>query len=94
MGMAQLWIAELLISDRVAEKIRSRHNQDPDAIRQALVCQWNLEYTWDNDDEWGLRAIVDTEVQERLVRCVLFPSDHPMGDMYHLGTAHPLHSTG
>jgi hypothetical protein len=87
----QLWVAELLISERTAAKIRGLHHLQPEDVRDAVVCVEGLEYVWDDDGERGRRAIVRAKIGRRLVDIVLYPVvDHPMGDVYHLGSAYPL----
>jgi hypothetical protein len=84
-----LWVAQLIVSDRTAQKLSSRHGLDVGDVRQAVVGARRLEYTWDDDPERGRRALVETEVAGRLCLVVLYPVDHPMGDVYALGSAYP-----
>ncbi len=91
MPQAKLWVAELLISEWTAAKIAGRHHLTPSAVRDAIVCVVGLQYVWHSDAERGLRVIVSTSVEEQTVRVVLYPAQHhPMGDVYHLGSAYPL----
>jgi len=84
-----LWVAQLIVSDRTAEKLSSRHGLDVSDVRQAVVGVRGLGYTWDDDPERGRRALVETEVAGRLCLVVLYPVDHTMGDVYALGSAYP-----
>lgn len=84
-----LWVAELLISDRTAQKLAGRHGLEADEVRRAVACVPDLVYTWDDDPDRGLRAIVRITVGARTVLVVLYP--HPLGDdIFHLGSAYPI----
>jgi hypothetical protein len=89
--MEKLWVAELLISERTAAKIHDLHHLQPDDVRNAIVCVERLQYIWHEDEQRGRRAIVRTTIGELSVDVVLYPVvNHPMGDVYHLGSAYPL----
>lgn len=82
----RLWVAQLLISDATAAKIRGRHHLDPHDVNDAVVCREGLEYEWNDDPERGLRAIVETVIGSKPVWVVLYPAGD---DVYHLGSAYP-----
>ncbi len=84
--MRSLWVAELAISARTADKIRSKHNIEPDEVRQALVCVAGLEFTWHKDEERGERALVAVALRGRPALAVLYEAEHPMGDSWNLGS--------
>lgn len=61
---------------------------EPDALRQAIVCVSNLTFTWDDDEERGRRAIVQVWIGNRRCLVVLYPVEHPMGDVWNLGSVY------
>jgi hypothetical protein len=88
--MRRLWVAELLISDRTAAKIRELHHIEPQEVLDAVVCVEKLRFIWHTHPVRGLRAIVQTVIRGVGVEVVLYPvPNHPMGDVYHLGSAYP-----
>ncbi|GIH91919.1 hypothetical protein ACFFMN_34070 [Planobispora siamensis] len=87
-----LWVAWLNVSERTAEKIQHLHRLTEDEVRDAVVCTENLTYTWDDDPERGLRAIVETHIRSRKVLIVLYPADDSFEDEYNLGSAYPVNS--
>ncbi|HUZ39755.1 MAG TPA: hypothetical protein VMV17_25815 [Streptosporangiaceae bacterium] len=84
-----LWVAQLVISDRTAHKLRTRHGLDPEEVRDALVCVKGLRYVWANHPERGRRAIVEARLRGRVVAVVLYPVDDPHGGVFALGSAYP-----
>lgn len=86
--MPSVWIAELLISERTAQKIRHRHDIEPDELRDALVCVAGLIGRWDDDPERGRRALIDVTIRDRLATVVLYPRRHPMGDAWAVGSVY------
>ncbi|MFC8130523.1 hypothetical protein [Streptomyces sp. NPDC057302] len=86
--MARIYIAEIRISDTMAEKIQSKHGVTPAEVREA--CQAPSRYTkagWSDEPERGLRLIVHGESEAgRYLKIVLFPVDIADG-IYRLGTA-------
>ena len=90
MAGRKLWVAELLISDRTAAKIRGAHKLEPDDVRDAVQCRERLVYVWDEDPDRGLRAIVQAVVRGVPTKVVLYPVENdPVDDIYHLGSAYP-----
>ena len=86
--MDSLWIAELLVSQRTAEKLSGKHHLSPDEVRDALVCVEGLPFAVDVDPERGERVIVATWLRGRPVRAVLYAAEHPLGDVWHLGSVY------
>lgn len=84
-----LWVAQLIVSDPTAAKLAAKHGLDAHDVGQAVVGVRGLRYTWHNDPERGSRALVEADVKGRLCLLVLYPVDHPMGDVYALGSAYP-----
>ena len=81
MSAIGLWVAELLISDRTAEKVRNLHGLEPEAIRDAVVFRSGLTFGWHNHPDRGRRAIVDVRIDGRDVLVVLYEANHPLGDL-------------
>ncbi len=44
-----IWVAELRISDRTAQKLSSVHGLQADDVRDAVQCVKGLPFTWDDD---------------------------------------------
>lgn len=85
-----VWVALLGISRRTAHKLSTRHHLDADELRKAILCVHGLPFTWDDDPKRGRRAIVEAQVGGRRVLVVLYPTNHPMGDEWNLGSAYPI----
>lgn len=84
-----LWVARLIISDAVKQKLAAVHGIDWHDVNQALVGQGGLSYFWNNDPERGIRAMVSAEIAGRDCVVVLYPVADPFGDTYALGSAYP-----
>jgi hypothetical protein len=83
-----IWVAVLYISPATAAKIVQKHGVTVDELRSVLVGVGGLRYTWDDDHERGLRAIVETWLRGRQLLAVLYPAADPFGDAWHLGSAY------
>lgn len=57
-------------------------------VRDAVECVRGLYGRWDDDPEQGRRALIDVTVRARPVTVVLYPSKHPMGDAWKLGSVY------
>lgn len=84
-----LWVARLIISQATCVKLSSKHNLEPDDVRDAIVCVAGLDYQWDDDPQRGLRALVRANIRGVTVIAVLYPVLDPSGDVYALGSAYP-----
>lgn len=69
-----IWVAVLMISDKVAEKIISKHGITPDEVRQAVLCTPRLRGRQEIDDVRGLRYYLRVTVRGRTCLAVLYPS--------------------
>lgn len=85
---AGIWVATLLISARTAEKLSQKHGLGAQEVRAAVVCVEGLNFSWNDDPDRGLRAIVSARIRRRRVLVVLYPVDDPLGDAWHLGSAY------
>lgn len=85
----RLWVARVVISQATSAKLSSKHSLDADEIRDAIVCVEGLSYVWDDDPQRGRRVLVEVGVRDQRVTVVLYPVEHPLGDVYALGSAYP-----
>ena len=86
----EIWVADLKISRATAEKISRKHHITGQEVRDAVVCVRGLRFTWDDDPERGLRALVETEIRDHVVIVVLYPKPtDAYGDAWNLGSAYP-----
>ena len=84
-----IWVADLKISRATAEKISQKHHITGQEVRDAVVCVRGLQFTWDDDPERGLRAIVQTVIRVP-VEVVLYPRPtDAYGDAWSLGSVYP-----
>lgn len=86
--MTTVWVAHLSISRRTAHKITQLHGITEAEVRDAVECVRGLYGRWDDDPERGRRALIDVTVRARPVTVVLYPSKHPMGDAWKLGSVY------
>jgi len=83
-----LWVAELIISPAVRAKVSASHHVDADDVRQAIVAVQGLRYKWRTDLPRGPRVYVELSVLGDRLLAVLYPVNHPMGDIYALGSVY------
>lgn len=83
-----LWVAELIVSPATRTKLAALHRLDADDVRQELVAVQGLRYKWRDDPPRGDRVYVEISIGDDRVLAVLYPVDHPMGDVYVLGSAY------
>ena len=83
-----LWVAELIISERVRAKISGYHNIAPFDVRQAIVGVEGLDYAYRSNPPRGPRYYVEFFIGRDRVLAVLYPVRHPLGDVYTLGSAY------
>lgn len=86
--MVTIWVERLLISERVAIKIREKHDLETNQVRQAVVQVEGLEFSWDFDPERGVRALVDVQIGDDHVLAVLYPTENPADHTWRLGSAY------
>jgi hypothetical protein len=85
-----LWVAELIISPWVWAKLCDPdHRLDPDEVRLAIVAVQGLRFKERSNPPRGPRSYVQIAVGGVRVLCALYPVEHPMGDVYALGSAYP-----
>jgi hypothetical protein len=83
-----IWIAQLSISTRTANKIMEKHGITPFEVRDAVQCVPGLIGWWGLDDTGVRRAQLDITLRGRPAAVLLYPRDHPMGDAWGLGSAY------
>ena len=83
-----LWVAELIISERVRAKITGYHNLDPSDVCQAIVAVEGLRYRFRSDPPRGARYYVEFRIGRDRALAALYPVAHPWGDVYALGSAY------
>ena len=84
-----LWVARLIISEAIKQKLSAAHGLDWRDVNEAVVGVRGLGYVWHEDPDRGLRALVEAEIGGRICMIVLYPVDDPFGDTYALGSAYP-----
>ncbi|MBT0772586.1 hypothetical protein KIH74_26825 [Kineosporia sp. J2-2] len=72
--MVPIWVAVLLISDQVAQKIISKHGITPDEVRHAIQCKPRLRGRHEQDPPRGPRYYLKVEIRGRRCLAVLYPS--------------------
>lgn len=82
-----VWVAELLVSDRTAEKITSKHHLDPADLRAAVLCGRALVGRWSLDRQGKPRVLVRVRIEDRPCLVVLYPAGD---DVWHLASAYVL----
>jgi hypothetical protein len=82
-----VWIAELIISDRTAEKIASKHRLSPRDVRDAILCRHALIGRWSADRQGNPRVLVRVTVGDRPCLVVIYPAGD---DVWHLASAYVL----
>lgn len=89
--MLTIWIARLLISERVMRKIIDEHGIYPGEVRAAVEQVEGLDFSWVYEPERGRvspYAIVRTKIGEEDALVVLYPTDDPMEHGWRLGSAY------
>jgi hypothetical protein len=84
-----IWVAVLNISDRTAHKLSEKHQLTRDHVLDAVQCVEGLPFTWDVDADGERNAVIRATIRNRPHLVVVYPVDHPMGDVWNLATAHP-----
>lgn len=89
--MLTIWIAHLLISERIANKIVERHGISPDEVRAAVEKVTGLDFSWVYEPERSRLnpyVIVRTQIQERDALVVIYPTDDPMDQEWRLASVY------
>jgi hypothetical protein len=84
-----IWVAQLNISAATAHKLSTQHGLDADEVRDEIQCVEYLSGVLDDDPERGQRAILRVRIRNVWHLVVLYPVEHPMGDVWNLGSAYP-----
>jgi hypothetical protein len=86
-----IWIARLLISERVAQKIIEVHGISPDKVRAAVERVEGLDFSWVYEPERGRvnpYVIVRTKIRGEDALVVVFPTDDPTDNEWRLGSTY------
>jgi uncharacterized DUF497 family protein len=77
---AKVWIGDILISERIEEKIRRKHGVRPEEVEEACRFGNHERVVWHDHHNYGRRLIVvgRTRGGRRLV-VILSPVDEPNG---------------
>jgi hypothetical protein len=86
-----VWIGDLWVSQRTAEKLQSKHGLSAEEVAGAIVQVAGLSYRWHDHPERGRRLLLDVEIRGMRVRVVLYPRPaDAYGDAWNLGSAYPM----
>lgn len=89
--MSSIWVADLKVSRRTADKIAGKHGLSEQEIRDHVVAVEGLRFVWNDHPERGRRAIVETFIRGQRVLVVLYPRPRDAyGDAWNLGSAYPI----
>lgn len=88
MEQQRIWVARLDISYSTEQKIRFKHEIEPDEVRDAVECVPGLLATWENHPERGRRALIEAGIRHARTLVVLYPKWDPMGDCWNLGSVY------
>jgi hypothetical protein len=55
---ARVWIAQVEFDPEIASKVQTKHNIDPDEVREAICFGKHRRASWDEHPEYGRRLIV------------------------------------
>lgn len=83
----RVWIGQLRISRKVAEKIVREHDLTPAQVREAVVQVEGLDGAWDYDPP-RLRALIWVEIEQEPALVVVYPADDLGVDIWRLGSAY------
>jgi hypothetical protein len=88
-----IWIARLLISERIADKITDIHGITPREVRAAVERVEGLEFSWVYEPERGRSdpyAIVRTEIRNRDALVVVYPTEDPADHLWRLASVYHI----
>lgn len=83
----RVWIGQLRISRKVAEKIVREHDLTPAQVREAVVQVEGLDGAWDYDPP-RLRALIWVEIEQEPALVVVYPADDLGVNIWRLGSAY------
>ncbi len=73
--VGSVWVAQLHISGRTAEKLASLHTLAADDVRMHVQCVSGLRGAWHDHPERGLRMILEVPMNGGTVLVVLYPRE-------------------
>ena len=86
----ELFVRELKISPRTAEKILTIHGLHEDEVKATIEDQGAWVFSWHYDLERGWRAILEgVVIREMACYVVLYPAEGEHGGIWRLGSAYP-----
>lgn len=86
--MSSLWVAQLLISERMEAKINSKHWITVDEVVAAVEFVPDLSFSWNVHPEHGERVLVKVRLRGADGLVVLYDAAHPLGGVWNLGTVY------
>lgn len=86
--MLSIWVGQLRISRRVAEKIVNNHGIWPLEVREEVERVSGLVFSWDYDPDRGVRALVEVQIRGKDALVVLYPTENPADNVWRLGSAY------
>jgi len=87
-AVPKIWVAQLAISERTAQKIEHKHGVTPGEVRDAVCCVKGLN-AWSEDHiDHGLRWFVRVAIRGGMHLVVLYPSPYD-SDVFALGSCYP-----
>ena len=87
--MPWLEIDHLHISPDVWAKLLDKHGIDAAALRAMLLERRRFPFRWRTDHR-GTRAILETELDGRVITVILYPWARRPPDWWHLATAYRI----
>ena len=86
--MERVWVAELRVSRATAAKVDAKHGISAWEVRDALVGVEGLRGVADEHPVHGRRLILQVPLRGRAALVVLFEVQHPLGDVWNLGSVY------
>lgn len=85
----RVWVAQLHISERTADKLADKHGISADDVRSHVQRVGNLRGAWDYHPQRGLRLLLKVPMEEQMILVVLYPRDDS-DEAWNLGSAYPV----